>query len=379
MNKFAQRLTLLGALVLAGCAAHKPSHHFPEPKSMEPMVTFWERVYSEWSEKEAVYHDNRYLDVIYEVIPVPEHDRRSYLNSHEKILRQQLSDMVIRYETGNTLTPKQKQWVAMLKKAGGEQAVFEAADRLRYQTGLKERFRRGLEISGHYIPEFKEIMAKNQIPTEIAYLPHVESSFQGSAYSSVGASGMWQFMPATGREYLPMKRNVIDGRLDPFMAAEGAANYLRSAHNRTGEWPLALTGYNHGVGGMVKAKNERGGDIGVIVWEYDGPRFGFASRNFYAEFVAAKRIAENSSRYFPSLNPQQPRNVDGVVLNQPMKVKDLANITMVSEITLINLNPAWLNDIKYNKAEIPGNIPVWLPKGSAKKVSNDIGRPLHKR
>lgn len=378
MKKLLQRLTILSVIVLAGCSS-KTSHQFPEPKAMKPMVSFWEKVYSEWSENQAVYHDNRYLDVIYEIKDVPSANRRSVLNSHESVLRERLTNMVNSYQTKQALTSEQKKWIAMLKKAGGEKAIYEAPERLRYQTGLKNNFRRGLEISGYYMPEFKQIMKKNNVPTEIAYLPHVESSFQGHAYSSVGASGMWQFMPATARGYLPMQRNVIDGRLDPFMAAQGAAAYLREAHDRVGEWPLALTGYNHGVGGMVRAKNEVSPDIGRIVWEYQGPRFGFASRNFYAEFLAAKKIAENGSSYFPDLVHKARRKVDGIILVEPIKVRDLASSLMVSEMTLIELNPAWLQNVRLNKVAIPANIPIWLPKGSAKKLPTNVGRRIEKR
>lgn len=377
MKKIIQRLAIFGLIALAGCSSQ--STHFPEPKSMKPMVTFWERVYSEWDENQAIYHDNRYLDVIYEVMDVTSYNRRIVLQSHEDVLRERLTNMVESYISQRPLTREQKKWIAMLKKAGGEQAVYDAPERLRYQTGLKNNFRRGLEISGYYMPEFKKIMKKNNVPTEIAYLPHVESSFQGRAYSHVGAAGMWQFMPATARSYLPMKRNVIDGRMDPFMAAEGAAVYLSEAYDRVAEWPLALTGYNHGVGGMMRAKNEIGPDIGQIVWEYDGPRFGFASRNFYAEFLAAKHIAENGSSYFPDLVHKKPRRVDGIVLYEPMKVRDLAQMLMISEMTLIELNPAWLKNVRINRVAIPVNIPVWLPKGSAKKVPLDVGRKLDKR
>lgn len=377
MKKIVQRLTILSVIVLAGCSSQ--SAQFPQPKSMKPMVSFWERVYSEWSEDQAIYHDNRYLNVIYEIVDVPNYNRRNFMLAHEDVLRERLTEMVESYTTKRPLTHEQKKWIAMLKKAGGEQAIYEAPERLRYQTGLKNNFRRGLEVSGYYLPEFKKIMKHNQVPTEIAYLPHVESSFHGRAYSHVGAAGMWQFMPATARAYLPMKRNVIDGRMDPFMAAQGAALYLKDAHDRVQEWPLALTGYNHGVGGMARAKAEIGPDIGKIVWEYEGPRFGFASRNFYAEFLAAKHVAENGSNYFPDLVHKAPRRVDGIILHEPMKVRDLANVVMVSEMTLIELNPAWLKHVRTNKAAIPENIPVWLPKGSAKKVPLEVGRRIDKR
>ncbi|MBS7817380.1 lytic transglycosylase domain-containing protein [Wohlfahrtiimonas chitiniclastica] len=376
MKTLITRMTLFGVMVLAGCS----TNHFPEPKSMEPMVEFWERVYSEWNENQAIYHDNRYLSVIYDVVPVPNQDRRDFLRANENILREELVDMVARYQNKEKLTRNQRHWVKLLKKAGGEAAIYGAPERLRYQTGLKNNFRKGLEISGRYLPEFKAIMKRHNVPEEIAYLPHVESSFQGRAYSHVGAAGMWQFMPSTARDYMPMQRNVIDGRLDPFMAAEGAARYLGAANQRTQAWPLALTGYNHGVGGMVRAKNQLGtDDIGKIVWQYQGDRFGFASRNFYAEFLAAKRIADNSNSYFPGLHPQKPRKVDAITLNAPIKVRDLANALMISEIDLIELNPAWLKNIQINQAAIPANIPVWLPKGTAKRMPQDIGRVYDKR
>lgn len=378
MDKLIKRLAILCVIaVVAGCSSQ--SAKFPEPKEMKPMVTFWEHVYSKWDENQAVYHDNRYLDVIYEIVDIPAQDRRAYLRMRENGLRERLEDMVERYQTKQPLDTYQKKWVAMLTKAGGKAAIYEAPERLRYQIGLKNRFRRGVEISGAYLPEFKSIMKKHGVPAEVAYLPHVESSFQGHAYSHVGAAGMWQFMPGTARLYLPMQRNVIDGRMDPFMAADAAARYLKEANDRVQAWPLALTGYNHGVGGMVRAKNQFGPNIGKIVWEYEGDRFKFASRNFYAEFLAAKHIAENSGTYFSGLHPLTPRKVDGVVLYESMKLRDLANMVSVSESMLIELNPAWLQNIKNNKANIPSNIPVWLPKGSARHLSSNIAGPIRRK
>ena len=133
---------------------------------------------------------------------------------------------------------------------------------------------------------------------ELAYLPHVESSFQARARSSAGAVGIWQFTRGTGRKYLKIT-SAIDERLDPIAAAHGAAQYLADAYEELASWPIALTAYNHGVGGMAKAVKDHGADYEQIFNEYEGRRFGFASKNFYSEFLAARAIARDPERYFP--------------------------------------------------------------------------------
>ena len=87
--------------------------------------------------------------------------------------------------------------------------------------------------------------------------------------------------------------------LDPFASAIGAANYLSSAYSKLGDWPAAITSYNHGIGGMKRAQNQVGRNFARIVNTYDGPAFGFASRNYYAQFLAAREIANNTVQYFP--------------------------------------------------------------------------------
>jgi membrane-bound lytic murein transglycosylase D len=126
----------------------------------------------------------------------------------------------------------------------------------------------------------------------------VESSFQHTARSSAGAVGVWQFTRSTGRKFLRVNA-AVDERLDPVASARGAARYLREAHDVLGSWPLALTSYNHGVAGMARARAQFGDDFEAIVRAYDAPSFGFASKNFYAEYLAAREVATHPEVYFP--------------------------------------------------------------------------------
>src|SRR5207237_4490387 len=132
---------------------------------------------------------------------------------------------------------------------------------------------------------------------EIALLPLVESSFENRARSNAGAAGIWQFTRGTGRLYLNVNRK-LDERLDPARATWAAARLLHDNYNALGSWPLAITAYNHGRAGMQRAQNEIGSELTSIIERYDGPLFGYASMNFYSEFVAAVEVYVNYRQYF---------------------------------------------------------------------------------
>jgi membrane-bound lytic murein transglycosylase D len=128
----------------------------------------------------------------------------------------------------------------------------------------------------------------------------VESGFYSRARSTAGAVGIWQFTRGTGRQFMRITR-YHDDRLNPSTETEAAAQLLRSNYLTFGNWPLAITAYNYGTAGMAQAADEYADDYGRIVREYEGPHFGFASKNYYAEFLAALQINRFEDAYFPNL------------------------------------------------------------------------------
>jgi membrane-bound lytic murein transglycosylase D len=283
----------------------------------------------------------------------------------------QLRQLEDHIRTGQPLTAGDKALLAKFEQAGsGRGAVYGAADRVRSQRGLRERFHRGIEISGRYDPAFREIMRSHGVPEDLAYLPHVESSFQTNARSSVGAAGVWQFMPATGRMYMNVNDSV-DDRFDPILAADGAARYLSQAHRRLGSWPLAITSYNHGQGGMANAKAQFGDDFGGIVKNYRGPYFGFSSRNFYAGFIAAREVTRNADRYFPEgVRREEPWPHDRLVLQHSMPVEHIAGHYGVAPYRLADLNMHWREPARDGRAHLPAGSTVWLPAGTKNRVAS---------
>lgn len=356
----------------ADTAAHPAHEPFPLPAALEPAVAFWERAFGEWRRDQIALHDAEDLGVVYRILDLPPaapgeagdgftREQRNWLRGEQDRLAVELRVLQSKHAAGRPLTHAEQALLARIESGGGRLAG--AAGRLRAQRGTRERFLRGLEISGRYDRWFREIFRSQGLPEDLAYLPHVESSFQHQARSSVGAAGIWQFMPATGRQFMVVS-SAVDERLNPITAANGAARYLGMAHRELGDWPLAITSYNHGIGSMRRAKERFGADFACIVREYDAPSFGFASRNFYTEFLAARRIAGEPTRHFQDgVRYQPPLAVRPLVLDRPQHVSDLSRRTRHDPDTLAALNPAWSSRVIKGKSRLPAGVTVWVPHG----------------
>ncbi len=386
-------LCSLVVLLMAGCAGtggenqigearqdtsdYGASGTFPVPPEIRGNVDFWRHVYGVWSRSEVAIHDEEHPGVIYEVTKLPGPIQASYTSTQEALIgsrtayyASRLSELEQRVRANQQLTQSDAALLDKFKQAGGVDTLYGASGRVRAQRGVRERFRRGLEISGRYDPAFREIMRQHGVPEDLAYLPHVESSFQTNARSSVGAGGVWQFMPTTGRQYMRINGS-IDERYDPILAADGAARYLAQAHQKLGSWPLAITSYNHGQGGMANAKAEYGNDIGRIVKHYDGKYFGFASKNFYSEFLAAREVARHADRYFPEgVHYEQPWPNDRVVLRESMPADHLARHYGTSKDRLADLNLHWRDSVVKGDTYLPAGCTVWLPQGTTRRITS---------
>lgn len=280
---------------------------FQKAAEIEPAVEFWRKTYAVWSRSQVAFHDDRFMNVIYEVMELQGYvgegltpEQKDLISQRRDFWKAQLAGLQQKLRYNVPLSAEDKQLLAKLENSGESvQSIIIGADaRVRSQRGTRERFKRGLEISGRYDLQFRKIFRDAGLPEDLAYLPHVESSFQPAARSSAGAVGMWQFTPAAAETFMP-GGNKVDQRLDPFASANGAARYLSYAYGKLGDWPVAITSYNHGIGGMKRAQTQAGPEFAKIVASYSGPAFGFASRNYYAQFLAAREIASNPMPYFP--------------------------------------------------------------------------------
>ena len=350
-----------------------PSGVFPVDPGLQPQVDFWRHVFGHWSQAQVALHDERYVQVVYQVLTLPgrltddyRKEQRAYTKQQRERLQQQLQKLEDKLlaQPAQALDVDEQALADLIIAKAGAGAISGAAERLRSQRGLRERFKRGLEASTRYLGLFEAIFAEANLPKDLALLPHVESSFHPRARSTAGATGMWQFTRRTAKIFMTVNR-ALDERFDPVASARGAARYLSHAYDLLASWPFALTSYNHGITGMVEARRQFTDDFAAVVAEFDYPRFGFASRNFYTEFLAARDIARNAELYFPEgLNWSQPLNLDSVVLAKSLRASDLAFRYDVPLQTLVTLNPAWRRAAVRGRVRLPAGTEVWLPLGT---------------
>jgi len=204
-------------------------------------------------------------------------------------------------------------------------------------------------------------MRSTGVPEMLAALPHVESSFNPEARSYVGAAGLWQFTAGTGRRFMRID-GAVDERRDPFRSSEAAARLLKANYGELDSWPLAVTAYNHGTGGMRRAIRATGtDDIETIVRNYDGPAFGFASRNFYISFLAAEEVERNVEKYFGPVRRDPPEKLTTIELPAYLSVTTLERSLGLPRETLQAYNPALLPAVWTGKMFAPRGFTLRLP------------------
>lgn len=335
---------------------------FPSYPAIRANVAFWEKVYSTYSINSAVIHDRNDLSKVYEVVQLMDRDLPTAARVNSTmvtIATEKYQKILQNLAAGKAPSTAAEQRVAqMFKGNGSRQRLALAADSIRSQIGQKERFYEGVVRSGRYMNGIRAIFKAHGLPAELAYLPHVESSFNTEAYSKAGASGIWQFTLGTGRQYMQID-DAVDERSDPFIAAEAAARYLRNGYEKLGSWPLALTAYNYGTAGMVRARNAKGG-YERIFSEYREGHFGFASQNFYSEFLAAMHVAKKleSSQ---QLRLERPVQFVEYRLPGHIHINEVRRHFRVSDSTIRRYNPALLEPVYLGKKLLPSGYRLRLP------------------
>ena len=312
---------------LEGGHARADENPLPLLPGLEEAVEFWKVVFTRYGASELIFHDPLQPMKIYQVVEPGENNasRRWLEKERERI--------------------------------GREQGLPANEKRVRSQRGVKERFASGLKLSRRYLDQMQRILLEEGLPLELAYLPLVESSFDIRARSRAGALGMWQFMPRTGRKFLRIGPS-LDERIDPLESTRAAARFLKQNHQALGNWPLAITAYNHGTEGILRAIAAVGSrDLMEIIRRYESPSFGFASKSFYAEFLAAVELAKRSEEFFPNLEYHPPFPLEEMEVKRAVSLAALLKPTDIERAQFLEWNPALSPKIR----DIPKGYRVKMP------------------
>ncbi len=213
-------------------------------------------------------------------------------------------------------------------------------------------FDRTINRSKPYMHHIATEVKKRNMPAEIALLPFIESAFVTKAKSHVGASGLWQFMPATGRHYGLERTALYDGRHDVYAATNAALNYLEYLHRLFGDWSLALAAYNWGEGNVGRAINRARAQ--GLEPTYENLRMPNETRNYVPKLLAVRNIVTNPQSF--GMNVSEITNqpyFKALDLDKPIDQSMITRLAGISESEFLALNPAF-------------NAPVFIPKANRK-------------
>ena len=352
---------------------------FPS-RGFEPRVAFWRAVFTRYGANQVVLHDTDDLRLIYEVVEFGEGAGRGRASSRRqrRTVRARIHRLSVAMNRLRTHGPNPKnpdavqQGILKVVRSAGLQPSRALFGKLRHnihaQRGVKERFRQGIIRSGRYLPTMEAIFERHGLPKELVRLPHVESSFNYASRSSKGAAGIWQFMPRTGRAYKLRVGRTVDERLDPIAATDGAARYLKDAYRKLGNWPLAITSYNHGQAGMARAKRRHGPNLLTIIDKYRSRSFRYASKNFYPEFLAAVEVSENYHSYFGPLELMEPLRYRDIHLDKSVHVRTFTAIEGLSRDVLREYNPQFRRRLWTRSRVLPAGFTLRIPADKAEEA-----------
>ena len=343
--------------------------HFPLYPCIKANVAFWENVYSRYSTRQGIIHDKDDLSRVYTVIDLVDwrtFDAARINGERINAAKSRISDILDRLGDGIAPRTPEEHRISSLFPRLRQTIYHQARDNIRMQLGQSDRFYEGLVRSGRYMAHFRRIFMDEGLPPELAYLPHVESSFNPKAYSKAGAAGLWQFTRSTGKEYMTVN-DLVDERLDPYVATKAAARLLKQNYAQLQTWPLALTAYNHGRAGMVRAVREKGSYENIFT-SYDQGTFRFASRNFYPGFLAAMRVAKRMAAN-PKFPFEGPEATATLRLVEDIPVERLRARYRLSAEDFARLNPALRPPVLSGKAMVPGGYLVRLPANKHQKTA----------
>ena len=361
---------------------------FPRDIDINNRIIFWQKIFLKYPEKTSLIHDKDNVSLVLDVIDFNELKRKNLIDG--KITKERMKYYVekylSRYKQGiKNIQNKSHQSIQNDSIEKRILTVYSRTKRdfnrlmqgkvnLRSQRGLADEFLRGSQRAQKYLPFIKSKMKLNNIPIQLSSIVFVESMFNLKAHSKVGASGIWQIMPKTAKQYLFINR-LLDERRNPYKATEAAIKILKNNYRATQSWPLSITAYNHGLTGILTAmKQYNTSSMGVINKLYNSSRYSFASSNFYAEFLAAHdayRKLKNTELIISKKESELPQEL---VFKERVSIDFLVDKMKLRESIIRKYNLGIREDSykKYRNILFPRGFSVYLPADYKKKIISKL-------
>lgn len=295
-----------------------PEFHIP--KYFQTSVRFWFSIYTQYSSKQVLIHDREELGLVYNVLDFSSiHDSQinkyakahlqnrltlEYLKKIKSILNNlgEKNFLNLSAEEKDILLAIRQSPVEIPTNAKLKKKFFlRLASKLRTQTGQRNKVNQGVVRALPFFPFLEKKATAFRLPKEILAIPFLESSFNFFAVSKADAVGIWQFMTYIANLVMPKMNRHIDYRKSPVISSVAALGLLRENKMILKRWDLAVTAYNSGTKNLVNARRKYKKNISLefVLENYDHPSLGFASKNFYAEFLALVHTLAYREQIYP--------------------------------------------------------------------------------
>jgi len=346
---------------------------FEAEEGIARRYNFWRRIYSLWGGNQYVMHSSQWPEVVIEALdgsnlpatmgPIARSNKiKKVAKTRRAMYKKLLLTMHKNRNTPERFTESMKRIARKMDHIKNDNKYHVAALTLRMQKGQRDFIASGLARAPKYLSHIHDNFKEIGVPLEISLLAFVESSFNLNAKSKVGASGVYQIMPATGKQYLKLHSGV-DERNDPIKASRAAAKLLKLNYKILGEWPLAITAYNHGVGGVRRGVKKTGKtDIAELIEHYDSKSFKFASKNFYTSFLGILATIKDADRIFPQVVQPAPINFEEIKLRHSTSIATIRKKHDVSLIQIKEFNPDITKSVIRNQGNLPKGFVIKIPK-----------------
>lgn len=366
---------------------------FVTPSELRGVVDFWVNIFGVYDKNQVVFYNADDVSVVYSVLdfsqlPITDSARiESIQNQMVQDEKDRLQKVLARLAPLVThdgdavmiLNSEDRAILQALRQIAPRVATGEAhlKTSLAYRSGFAHRMRQAFISSGQYLPAMQEIFRNRGLPEELTVLPFVESAFNARAYSSAGAAGVWQFIENTGRNYLRID-HFVDERYDPILATYAAAEHLGREFKIFKSWPLTVNAYNTGPGRILQAIRQlKTMDIAHIVKNFKGSGYGFDSRNYVPEFLAALEVYQQRDLFFGKLPQVSEERFDYVKLPTSVNLLTLARLAGLNEEEFKEWNQAFKPPVLNGLVDLPAGYLVKVPlskSGSVVAAAELIGR-----
>lgn len=359
------------------------SDEFTIPETLKKRVEFWFKVYSLYTISHAILHDNEHPWIIYEIVNLNSVYNKTRTRTERDMTKSQMiRNARYKYQSilGNLskrsfylgLSNEEQRVFNLFKDIPGprKQVFLRAKQLIRVQLGQKDSVLYAIKRSGRYLKSMEVIFKKEGLPLELTRIPFLESSFNLNAYSKDGASGIWQFMSKTGKIFLTISNaQGIDERNHPLKATEAAANLLKQNYQIFRQWPLAITAYNHGPGGLLKGIKKVGSrNLSELIKKYKDAYFGFASKNFFSSFLAMLYTEHYQDLIFGHIERDDHLVHADIEIKYSMRIKFIMDLCGLSKEEIKLYNPDLRKKALNSHSYLPDGYYLKLPKGKEKHL-----------